>query len=465
MIMKKFSSKKGNPYALLPFLVFIVIYLGAGIVLEMQGTELAFYQFPSVSAMFIAVLFAFLITKGNIQDRFKIFSKGIANEDVITMLMIYLLAGAFSSVATAMGGLDSTINLGLSFIPVNFLAAGLFLISGFMGTATGSSMGTISAIVPIAVGIANKSGISTTLMLGACISGAMFGDNLSIISDTTIAATKSQGVAMSDKFKVNILIALPAAILTFIYLLLVGKPETSPVIEQLDYSLIRVIPYLLVLIFAISGMNVFLVLTIGIFSAGLIGIFSNSMDIFSFAQNIYSGFTGMNEVFFLTLLCTGMSALVSYNGGITWLIETLKKFIKGNKSAQLGIVSLVSLADCATANNTIAIVISGNIAKDISQEYRIDPRKTASLLDIFSCVMQGIIPYGAQLLVATSLTNTYGIMIAPIEIIPYIIYCWVLAILGILAIFIPYADYTLKKNPWNFQHHCPQSLHTKQSNK
>lgn len=443
--------KKQNGWSLLPFLVFVLVYLGAGIYLQNQGVEMAFYQFPSVTAMFIAVLLAFIMTKGSINERFKIFAKGAANEDVLTMLMIYLLAGAFSSVASAMGGLDSTINLGLSFIPVNFLAAGLFVISAFMGTATGSSMGTISAIVPIAVGVADRSGISVVLMLGACISGAMFGDNLSIISDTTIAATRSQRVDMKDKFRVNIKIALPAAIITFILLLIFGRPDVVPELERLDFQLIKVLPYLLVLILAVCGMNVFLVLTIGIFASGLIGLATGSIDIFTLSQSIYSGFTGMNEVFFLTLFCSGMSALITYNGGIAWLISTLKKTIKGNKSAQLGIISLVSLADCATANNTVAIVISGSMAKDISQEFKVDPRKTASLLDIFSCVVQGMIPYGAQLLVAASLANVYGIMIAPIDIIPNIWYCMILAVFGIVSIFVPL------KEDWDFENHCPKA--------
>ena len=452
------QTKKGNALALLPFLLFVMIYLGAGLLLQSQGVEMAFYQFPSVTAMFIALLLSFALTKGSMQDRFKIFSQGAANEDVLTMLVIYLLAGAFSSVASAMGGLDSTINLGLSFIPVNFLAAGLFLISAFMGTATGSSMGTISAIVPIAVGIADKSGLSTTFMLGACIGGAMFGDNLSIISDTTIAATRSQGVDMRDKFKVNLKIALPAALITFLLLLIFGRPDQMVTITKLDYNLIKVIPYILVLLLAISGMNVFVVLTIGIFTSGIIGLCTNSFDIFMFAQSIYSGFTGMNEVFFLTLFCAGMSTLVAHNGGITWLIETLKKFIKGKKSAQLGILTLVSLADCATANNTVAIVVSGNMAKDISYEFGVDPRRTASLLDIFACVIQGIIPYGAQLLIATSLANSYGIMIAPVDIIPSIWYCLILAVFGILSIFIPFADSLFKKDPWDFTHKCPTSM-------
>ena len=450
-------KNKNNGLALFPFVVFVTIYLGAGLYLQIQGTEMAFYQFPSVTAMAIALILAFAMTKGSVETRFKIFSKGAANEDVLTMLMIYLLAGAFSSVATVMGGLDSTINLGLNFIPVHYLAAGLFVISAFMGTATGSSMGTISAIIPIAVGLADKSGISVTLMLGACVSGAMFGDNLSIISDTTIAATRSQNVEMRDKFRVNLLIALPAAIITFILLLVFARPDAVPTMEQLDYNLIKVIPYILVLVLAVSGMNVFVVLLLGIITAGCIGLATSSLDIFTLSQSIYTGITGMNEVYFLTLFCSGMSSLIAHNGGIDWLITTLKKHIKGNKTAQLGIISLVSLADCATANNTVAIVISGKMANDISHEFKVDPRRTASLLDVFSCVIQGIIPYGAQLLVAASLANSYGILVAPIDIIPNIWYCLILALFGILSIFVPFADGLFKKDPWNYEKNCASS--------
>ena len=449
--MKPTRTKNGNGWALLPFLVFVVIYLGAGLVLEHQGVEMAFYKFPSVTAMFLAVLLAFAMTKGTVTQRFQIFSKGAANEDVLTMLMIYLLAGAFSSVASAMGGLDSTINMGLNLVPVHFLAAGMFIISAFMGTATGSSMGTISAIVPIAVGVAHRSGLSVPLMLGACVGGAMFGDNLSMISDTTIAATRSQGCEMRDKFRVNFFIALPAAIVTVIILLVLGRPEVVPDLELYSFSLIKVLPYVLVLVLALAGMNVFLVLTIGIFTAGIVGFVTGSMTIFTFAQSIWGGFTVMNEVFFLTLLCGGMSALVSYNGGIVWLIDKLRKMVRGEKSAQLSIAALVSMADCATANNTVAIVISGSMARNISRECKVDPRRTAALLDVFSCVVQGIIPYGAQLLIATSLTNALGILIAPTDIIPNMWYCWILAIFGLLSIFIPFADGSLRKNPWNWE--------------
>ncbi|WP_418726209.1 Na+/H+ antiporter NhaC family protein [Dysosmobacter sp.] len=450
-------NKKGRGTALIPFLVFVVIYLGAGIILQSQGVEMAFYQFPSVTAMFIAVLVAFAMTKGTVNERFRIFAKGAANEDVLTMLIIYLLAGAFSSVAAAMGGRDATVNLGLSLVPVHFLTAGVFIISAFMGTATGTSMGTISAIVPIAVGLADKGGLSVPMMVGACVGGAMFGDNLSMISDTTIAATRSQGCEMRDKFRVNFYIALPAAIITIIILLIVGRPEVVPTMKALEYSIIKVVPYLLVLILALVGMNVFLVLTIGIFAAGIIGMATGSLDIFGFAQNIWSGFTGMNEVFFLTLFCGGMSQLVIHNGGISWLIYMLRKMMKGNKSAQVGIAALVSLADCATANNTVAIVLTGSMAKDISREYQVDPRRTASLLDVFSCVFQGIIPYGAQLLSAATLTTACGIAMNPTEIIPNLWYCWVLAAVGILSVFVPFADNVCRRDPWNWEYDVAES--------
>jgi len=455
--MDQTLQKKANGLALVPFLVFVVIYLGAGLILQAQGVEMAFYQFPSVAAMFIALLFAFAMTKGKLDERFAIFCKGAANIDVLTMLMIYLLAGAFSTVAAAMGGRDSTVNLGLSLIPVQFLAAGAFIISAFMGTATGTSMGTISAIVPIAVGLADKGGVSVPLMVGACVGGAMFGDNLSMISDTTIAATRSQGCEMRDKFRVNFFIALPAAVITIIVLLIVGRPDTMPVLDSLEYSIIKVVPYLLVLILALVGMNVFLVLTIGIFVAGLVGLGTGALDIFGFAQGIWNGFTGMNEVFFLTLFCGGMSELVTHNGGIAWLIEKLRGMMKSNKSAQVGIAALVSLSDCATANNTVAIVLVGPMAKDISREYKVDPRRTASLLDVFSCVFQGIIPYGAQILTAAALTSAYGIATSPTDIIPNLWYCWILAIVGIASIFLPFADGTCRKDPWNWEYDCAQS--------
>ena len=443
-------EKKGKGSALLPFLLFIIIYLGAGLYYQAKGVEMAFYQFPSVTAMFIAVLLAFCMGKGSIDEKFAVFAKGAANENVLTMLIIFILAGAFSTVASAMGGVDSTVNLGLSVVPVHFLAAGVFVISAFMGTATGTSVGTISAIVPIAVGVADKGGLSLPLCVGACVGGAMFGDNLSMISDTTIAATRTQGCQLRDKFRVNFLIALPAAIITIIVLLVVGRPETVTEMGNLSFNVIKVIPYLAVLVLALIGMNVFLVLTIGIFAAGIIGLALGDLDIPLFAQSIWNGFTGMNEVFFLSLFCGGMSEMIAHNGGITWLIEKLGRMMKGNKSAQVGVAALVSLADCATANNTVAIIVSGPMAKNMSRIHKVDPRRTASLLDVFSCVLQGMIPWGAQLLTAASLTTIYGVL-------PYMWYCWILAAVGILSIFIPFADGICRKDPWNWEYDVAES--------
>lgn len=456
--MERDQTKQGSGLALLPFLVFIVIYLGAGLWLQARGEEMAFYQFPSVTAMFIAVLAAFCMGKGSIDEKFSIFARGAANENVLTMLMIYILAGAFSTVAKAMGGVDSTVNLGLSIVPVNLLAVGVFVISAFMGTATGTSMGTITAIVPIAVGVADKSGLSIPLLLGACVGGAMFGDNLSMISDTTIAATRTQGCEMRDKFRVNLLIALPAAVITAVVLLAAGRPETAAEMGDLSFSVIKVLPYVAVLVLALAGVNVFLTLTIGIFGAGIIGIAAGDLTVFTLAQHIWSGFTGMSEIFFLALFCGGLSELIAHNGGIVWLLEKLRRMMRGNRSAQVGIAAMVSLADCATANNTVAIIVSGSVARDVSREYRIDPRRTASLLDVFSCVFQGLLPYGAQLLTAATLTTTtFGIEMSPVEIVPYMWYCWSLAAFGLLSIFVPYADGVCRRDPWNWTYDAPES--------
>ena len=455
--MNQELHRKGNGWALLPFLIFIVIYLGAGLVLQAQGVDMAFYQFPSVTAMFIAVIAAFCMGRETLNEKFAIFARGAANENVLTMLMIYILAGAFSTVARDMGGVEATVNLGLSIIPVQLLIAGMFVIAAFLGTATGTSVGTITALVPIAVGLASESGLSVPMMLGACAGGAMFGDNLSMISDTTIAATRTQGVALKDKFRVNFYIALPAALITLVILLFVGR-GTAAVMEPRAFALMKVVPYVLVLALAIAGVNVFLTLTLGIFSAGFIGMLCGDLTVFTFAQAVWNGFTGMSEVFFLALFCGGISELIAHNGGIAWLIEKLRKMMHGSKSAQVGMAVLVSLADFATANNTVAIILCGGVARDMSREFKVDPRRTASLLDVFSCVFQGIIPYGAQLLMAASLTTTtYQIVISPVEIVPYLWYCWILAAFGLLSIFVPYADRVCRRDPWNWEYDTAES--------
>lgn len=461
--MENKTKIKAWGLALVPFLVFVGVYLGFGIFYQVSGVDMAFYQFPSVAAIFIAVIVAFLMFKGSVNDNFAVFAKGVGNIDVLTMLMIYLLAGAFAAVAGAMGAKDSTVNLGLSIIPVQFLAPGLFLIAAFLGTATGSSCGTISALAPIAVGVATKANLPVAVIVGAVVGGAMFGDNLSMISDTTIAATRSQKCEMKDKFRVNLLIALPAAIVTMILLFVMVKSGGTADLGDLSYNIFKVVPYILVLVLALIGIDVFTCLTLGIIVAAIIGVATGgfgegltiSGQLSAIATNIFSGFNAMSETFLLTFFCAGMAELVTKNGGIEWIIEKLRNIMKDNKSAQIGIAAMVSLIDCATANNTVAIIISGKVSNDISKEFKVDPRKTASLLDIFSCVFQGIIPYGAQLLIAASFTKDLGI--APVHIMSNLWYCWILGIVAIIAIFVPFAEGCCRKDPWNWEYDCAES--------
>ena len=432
------KNKNKNGLALVPFLVFIVIYLGAGIILQRRGVEMAFYQFPAVVAMFIAVLIAFLMNaKAGINENFKIFARGASSEDVMNMLMIFLLAGAFSAVAGAMGGVEATVNFGVSVIPAPLITAGIFIIASFLGTATGTSMGTIGALVPIALGMVDKAGLNMPLVMAACVSGAMFGDNLSMISDTTIAATRTQNVELKDKFRTNFWIAFPAAVVTFVLLILFGRPETAKAIEASGYDIIKVIPYILVLALAIIGVNVFLVLTIGIFAAGIIGMAYGDLTLMGFAGQIWAGFQGMIEVFLLSMFCGGIAEMAKHYGGLDWLIEKLSMTIKGKKSAQLGLSALAALTDMATANNTVAIIVDGPMAREISGKYDVDPRKTASILDIFTCIMQGLIPYGAQFLLVASLSEG---RVSPMDVIPNNWYLFLLALFAILSYFVPWYE-------------------------
>lgn len=442
------NSTKSSGKALIPFLVFIVLYLGIGIYLQSLDVEMAFYQFPSPVAIIISIVIAFIMFKGSIDEKLSDLIKGCGDENVMTMCFIYLFAGAFASVASAMGGVDATVNLGLSLIPAKYITAGIFIISSFISVSTGSSMGTISAVCPIAIATADKAGLNLVIMIGAVVGGAMFGDNLSVISDTTIAATRTQGCDMKDKFKLNFLIALPAAILTFILLLIFARPEVVTPIEELSFNFVKVIPYILVLGLALLGVNVFITLGIGTVSAGLIGIIYGDLDILSFSQNIYSGFTGMNEIFLLSLLTGGLAYMVTKNGGLDWILQKIQKFIRGEKSAEVGIAALASVADLAVANNTIAIIISGPIAKGICNKYHVDPRKSASLLDIWTCIFQGFIPYGAQVLLAAGLTNG---AVNPIELFPYFWYQQLLALFTIISMFVPFAERAIRKHPWNWE--------------
>lgn len=427
------ENNKISAKALIPFGIFIGLYLATGLILQIKGVEMAFYQLPAPIAVFVAIIAAFFIFEGSIEDKFDTLVSGCGDSNIIIMCLIYLLAGAFSSLAKASGGVDSVVALGLSFIPTGFLTAGVFLIASFISIATGSSVGTITALGPISVGLANTSGISLALMLGALVGGAMFGDNLSIISDTTIAATRSQGCDMKDKFKMNAKIAIPSAILTIILLLIFGAPEATTSPTDLTYDLLSIIPYLFVLIVALMGVNVFVVLTgaIGLSSALLLLRGSSIIDI---SQIIWEGFTGMFEIFLLSMLIGGLSKMVADEGGINWIISKIKIFATDLRTGELGIGLLVSLADICVANNTVAIIISGPIAKKMSREFGIDPRRSASLLDTFSCVFQGIIPYSAQVLIAAGFT---GGALAPFELIPFFWYQFILGIFAIISILAP----------------------------
>lgn len=439
---------KPSGKALIPFAVFIFLYLGVGIILETSGTEMAFYQLPAPVAIIVGVVVAFIIFKGSIEEKFSQFAKGCGNENILIMCFIYLFAGAFATVAKSMGGVDSTVNLGLSFIPAQYITAGLFVIAAFISVATGTSMGTISTVAPIAIATAEKAGLNMTLIVAAIIGGAMFGDNLSVISDTTIASTRTQNCELKDKFKVNFYIALPAAVLTFVLLIIFGKPETIVPIQKLDYNLVKVIPYILVLGLAVSGFNVFLTLGVGTVVAGIVGIAYGDLTPLTFAQNIYAGFTGMNEIFLLSMFTGGLAHMVTQHGGLQWILEKIQSVVKSEKSAQIGISAIAAAADMAVANNTVAIIITGPIAKELSKKYKVDPRKSASLLDIWTCIFQGFIPYGAQILLVGSLTSG---AVSPLALFPFLWYQQLLAVFTLISMFIPYADGLIKKRPWNWE--------------
>ena len=421
-------ERKASGKALLPLGIFVGIYLITGMILEIQGVEMAFYQLPAPVAAMIGVLSAFLLFKGSIDEKLKVFFKGCGNEDVMTMCFIFLFAGAFTTVSSEMGGVDAVVNLGMSILSPQFVAAGAFIISAFIGISTGTSVGTVVAVTPITIGLAEVGGLNPFLVVAATISGAMFGDNLSMISDTTIAATRTQGVEMKDKFRTNVAIALPSAIITVLLLILFGRPEVVPEVKEYTFDIIKVIPYLFVLISSLIGWNVFLILTGGIIFSGIIGVVSGSFTILQFAGHIYTGFTGMFEIFLLSMIMGGLANMVQEEGGIEWVLQKIKKVVKNRKSAELGIATMVSLADVATANNTVAILITGNVAKELSEEYKIDSKRTASLLDIFACIFQGLIPYGAQLLYACAMLPNLS---SPFQVISF---CWYPCILGVVAV-------------------------------
>ncbi|WP_297523078.1 Na+/H+ antiporter NhaC family protein [uncultured Clostridium sp.] len=416
-------EKKGKFTGLIPLLVFVTIYLGVSIVLD------DFYAVsvlvPGVIASLVAI---FINRKRKFDDNLNLFCKGAGNSDIILMCFIFILAGSFAQVAKSMGAVESTVNLGLTILPTGVLVAGIFVISGFIAISLGTSMGTIAAIVPIALGISEKAGISLPLIVGAVVGGAMFGDNLSMISDTTIAATKTQGCAMNEKFKTNFKVVLPAAIIAIILYVVLGQGGEVTSIAY-EYNIIKVLPYLAILVAALFGVNVILVLTGGIGLAAIVGFGTGSLTLQSLFDSITAGIGGMSELIIISILLGGIVELVKANGGVDFILETITSRIKTKKGAEFGVGALVSLVDVATANNTIAIVTAGPIAKDISDEYDLEPARVAGILDMFSCAFQGIIPYGAQLLTASSLAG-----LAPFDIMKYLFYPYLMGISALIFI-------------------------------
>lgn len=406
--------------------VFLCLYLITSLLVN------DFYKVPITVAFLLSSCYAIAITRGlKLEQRVYQFSVGAGNKNILLMIWIFVLAGAFAQSAKQMGAIDATVNLTLHILPDNLLLAGIFIAACFISLSIGTSVGTIVALTPVAVGLAEKTGIDLPYMVAIVVGGSFFGDNLSFISDTTIASTKTQDCVMRDKFKVNFMIVVPAALIVLgIYIFQGLSLSAAPQIQEIEW--IKVIPYLIVLGTAIAGMNVMSVLLLGIFSTGIIGIFTG-MGFFDWFGAMGTGITGMGELIIITLLAGGMLETIRYNGGIDFIIARLTRHVTGKRGAELSIAALVSVANLCTANNTIAIITTGPIAKDIAKRFHLDRRKTASILDTFSCLIQGIIPYGAQMLIAAGLAG-----ISPLGIIGNLYYPFCMGACAILAILIRY---------------------------
>ena len=420
-------NNKPNIWALTPLFVFLCLYLVTSLIVN------DFYKIPITVAFLVSSVYAICITKGlPLNSRIMQFSSGAADKNIMLMIWIFILAGAFAQSAKDIGAIDATVNLTLQLLPSNLLLAGIFLAACFISLSIGTSVGTIVALVPVVAGIADKTGMNMAFMTAIVVGGAFFGDNLSFISDTTIAATRTQGCAMRDKFRSNFLIVLPAALLVLGWYIFKGMNLTI-VQETTQVEWIKVIPYLIVLLTAFLGLNVALVLILGIISTGMVGIITGSITFFDWFGSMGSGITNMGELLIVTLLAGGMLELIRFNGGVDYILQTLTKRINGKRGAEFCIAALVSIANFCTANNTIAIITVGPIASDIATRYGVDKRKSASILDTFSCMVQGIIPYGAQMLIAAKLTS-----ISPISIIGYLYYPMAIGIMAILSIWLRY---------------------------
>lgn len=429
--------KKSNPAALLPIGVFLVLYLGLGILFEyVLKIPMGFYNIPIVVAFLMSILVACIQNRAvKFDDKLELMAQGLADRNIITMLLIFLVAGAFVGVV-GRSSAESVAYFMLSLIPARFAVAVLFVVACFVSTAMGTSVGTITLITPIAVAVSQASGFDMTLCVGSVMGGAMFGDNLSFISDTTIAACNGQGCAMKDKFRENFGIACPAALAALVLILILSfRTELSGAVVQ-DYNLIQVLPYVLVLIGGIIGINVFVVLLTGIVSGAVIMLLSGQTAATELLANMGSGVSGMFETCMVAILVSAMCALIREYGGFEALLCGIRRVFKGKKGGQLGMGLLVGAMDIATANNTVAIVMANPIAKEMSEEYGITSKKAASILDTFSCIFQGVIPYGAQMLVAISAANELGFEISAFDIIPKLFYPGFLFVSSLIFIFV-----------------------------
>ena len=420
------NKNQGRAIALLPIGVFLLIFIGSGII---TGD---FYSMPAIVGFLIALIVAFMQNKKlSFVQKLHMASKGAGDENILTMCLIFLAAGAFSGAVRASGGVESTVNLGLSILPGGMAVAGLFVIGCFISISMGTSVGTITALAPIAAGISEKTGFPMAICAAAVVCGAMFGDNLSIISDTTIAAVKTQGCDMRDKFRENFKIILPAAIITLGLFLFLGQTDEFHIEGSLDYNLLKVVPYLVVLFGAVSGVNVFVILIIGTALSMLVGLATGTFTAAKMFTHVGTGIYSMYDITVISIIVACIITLVKEYGGIEFVLNFIKSRISDAKGGELGIASLALLVDLCTANNTVAIVMAGPIAKDISEEFGVTPRRSASLLDMFSSMGQGLIPYGAQLLAAASLTG-----LTPFDIIPYCFYPLLMGLSGLVFIFI-----------------------------
>ena len=431
------QASAGKIFGLLPVAVFLVLFIGSGVVLN------DFYAMPAVVAFLAALAVAFLQNpKRSFAEKLESVAVSMGQPNVMIMCLVFVLAGAFTGSVSAAGGVESTVNFALSVLPSGIVLPGLFLIACFISLSMGTSVGTIAALAPIAIGIAAKTGLGGPICLGAIVGGAMFGDNLSVISDTTIAATRTQGCEMRDKFRENFKIALPAAIITFVVFLVIGLGSDYHIEGSLEYNLWQVLPYVAVLVAALAGVNVFVVLVGGTVLSCIVGVSLGTIDPANIATVIGSGPNGgggimnMYDITVISIICAGIIGLVKDNGGIDFILNAIRKHVRGPKGAQVGIATLLLLVDASTANNTVAIVMAGPVARDIADEYGVSPKRTASIIDIFASVMQGIIPYGAQLLYASAGAAAAGMAIAPFEIIPFLFYPLLLAVCAFVAIFV-----------------------------